>query len=107
MLRFARPADRQQDDQDWYLSARCRGADPSLFFHPDGERGRARQVRQRQAKQICETCPVMTRCRDHAVQHGEAFGTWGGLSEEDRRRADGITRHRPRWPQRATPEDDE
>ncbi|KAA0084801.1 WhiB family transcriptional regulator [Mycolicibacterium sp. P9-64] len=64
--------------------ARCRTADPSLFFHPDGERGHARHGRQRVAKQICAECPVLSECRDHSIVFEEPFGTWGGLTEEER-----------------------
>jgi WhiB family transcriptional regulator, redox-sensing transcriptional regulator len=69
----------------WRAAAKCRGADLTLFFHPDGERGNARRRRQQKAKQVCSLCPVVTECRAHAVAFEEAFGTWGGLSEDDRR----------------------
>lgn len=70
----------------WQLSARCRGCDPSIFFHPDGERGLARRSRQQRAKAICSECPVLRECREHSVVFEESFGTWGGLSEDERAR---------------------
>lgn len=30
------------DIWNWQLQGLCRGMDSSMFFHPDGERGRAR-----------------------------------------------------------------
>ena len=72
------------DFWDWQLQGSCRGEDPSLFFHPDGERGPAREARETAAKAICAACPVRTLCADHALEVREPYGVWGGLSEEDR-----------------------
>lgn len=71
---------------DWQLSARCRGMDPGIFFHPDGERGPARLTRELRAKAICATCPVIAQCAAHALKVHEPYGVWGGLSEDDRER---------------------
>jgi WhiB family redox-sensing transcriptional regulator len=68
----------------WQLSARCRGADSSVFFHPEGERGRARARRLKKAQEFCAECPVAAQCRDHSISFAEQFGIWGGLSEEER-----------------------
>ncbi|WP_353651901.1 WhiB family transcriptional regulator [Mycobacterium sp. 852013-50091_SCH5140682] len=70
----------------WRVRARCRGEDLGLFFHPDGERGHARRRRQELAKQLCAQCPVVPQCREHAVAYEEAFGIWGGLTEDERSR---------------------
>ena len=48
---------------DWQLRSACRHADPDLFFHPEGERGPARESRDRAAKLVCATCPVLASCR--------------------------------------------
>jgi WhiB family redox-sensing transcriptional regulator len=69
---------------DWQLSARCRGLDPEIFFHPEGERGAARLARERTAKAVCATCPVIAECAAHALSVREPYGVWGGLSEDDR-----------------------
>lgn len=71
---------------DWRVDALCRQRDPSIFFHPDGERGRARRRRQQEAKRVCAECPVMLRCREHSLVFQEPFGVWGGLTEEERSR---------------------
>lgn len=69
---------------DWQERAACRGIGSALFFGPDGERGRDRAVREREAMKICAGCPVRTDCLEHALRTPEDFGVWGGTGEEDR-----------------------
>lgn len=69
---------------DWQLQGACRGMASSWFFHPRGERGPARARREARAKQICQDCPVLARCRSHALSVREPYGVWGGLSESER-----------------------
>lgn len=71
---------------EWQLKGLCRDMDSRLFFHPDDERGHARMRRIRRAKQVCRRCPVMANCRDYALSAPEYYGTWGGMSEIERRR---------------------
>ncbi len=72
------------DIWNWQLQGVCRGVDSSMFFHPDGERGRARMQREQRAKEMCRQCPVIQECRSHALEVGEPYGVWGGLSESER-----------------------
>lgn len=69
---------------DWQLKGACRDADPTLFFHPEGERGPARRNRDAAALTVCASCPVLTSCRAHALQVREPYGVWGGMTEDDR-----------------------
>ena len=69
---------------DWQMRGSCRGIDSSVFFHPDGERGRARAQRELRAKEICRQCPVLAQCRTHALRVSEPYGIWGGMSETER-----------------------
>lgn len=72
------------DIWDWQMKGLCRGVDSSVFFHPDGERGHARTARENRAKALCRQCPVLVDCRTHALDVGETYGIWGGLSESER-----------------------
>ncbi len=72
------------DVWDWQMRGSCRGLDSAVFFHPDGERGRARLQREMRAKEICRSCPVLNQCRSHALRVAEPYGIWGGMSEADR-----------------------
>lgn len=72
------------DIWDWQLHGACRGEDPGIFFHPEGERGPARAARESAAKAICGRCPVLNECAAHALAVREPYGVWGGLSEDDR-----------------------
>lgn len=71
---------------DWQQQGTCRVLPPEMFFHPEGERGKARRQRIEQAKAICATCPVLQACREHALTIREPYGVWGGMDEEERQR---------------------
>ncbi|QPL04937.1 MULTISPECIES: WhiB family transcriptional regulator [Actinomyces] len=70
---------------EWRYEGACRGMDSSVFFHPEGERGSSRRRRADGAKAVCATCPVLIRCREHALAAHEPYGVWGGMTEEERR----------------------
>jgi WhiB family redox-sensing transcriptional regulator len=75
------------DIWDWQLRGACRSlpADQAdVFFHPEGERGPARERRDRAAQAICAGCPVLRECAAHALAVREPYGVWGGMTEEDR-----------------------
>ena len=74
------------DQWEWQLRGACRSADPEVFFHPELERGAARQRRDAEAVAVCNRCPVLDACRQHVMKYREPYGVWGGLTEEDRER---------------------
>lgn len=69
------PAD---DESRWRSEALCRGTDPE-FFYP----GRGEPVDP--SRSVCRQCPVRVPCLASALANGEKFGTWGGVSEHERR----------------------
>jgi len=69
---------------EWQYDGACREVEPTLFFHPEGERGSARRRRAEAAKAVCATCPVLQQCREHALTVREPYGVWGGMSEDER-----------------------
>ena len=66
-------------DRAWQDQANCLGVDPDLFFP---ERGAS----TREAEEVCRGCVVRNDCLEYALDNGEKFGIWGGLSERERRR---------------------
>jgi WhiB family redox-sensing transcriptional regulator len=73
--RFARPF----EFPEWMADASCASTDPDAFFPEKGGS-------TRMAKLICSRCPVAAECLDYALDNGEKFGIWGGVSERDRRK---------------------
>ena len=73
---------------DWRARANCKGVPVEVFFHPDGERDPVRSRREARAKAICRGCPVQLECLHEAVATPNPYGTWGGMSERERRRFD-------------------
>ena len=67
------------ENRGWQARANCMGVDPDLFFP---ERGAS----TREAKEVCRGCVVREDCLEYALDNGEKFGIWGGLSERERRR---------------------
>ncbi len=75
---------------DWQLRAACRDYDNNLFFHPEHERGQARERRAQEAKEICARCPVQRNCLLHALSVDEPYGVWGGYTPHERRQLQGA-----------------
>lgn len=64
---------------DWKEQAACKGETYEIFFVPQG--GNHYGL----AKSICGRCPVREECLEHALEHKEDAGVWGGLTEDERR----------------------
>lgn len=71
------------EEGGWRQRAACHGKDPEMFF-PIGLAGPA-LAQVAQAKAICARCPVRAACLRFAVRTRQAYGIWGGLTEEERR----------------------
>ncbi len=65
----------------WASKAACVGK-ATLFFGGSYESDRQKTDRERRAKKVCESCPVLTECRDEGA--GEKWGVWGGRTERER-----------------------
>lgn len=39
------------------------------------------------AREVCSRCPVREQCGEFAIEAGEVYGVWGGMTERDLRRA--------------------
>ncbi len=66
----------------WSEKALCATIDPASFFPEMGGT-------LSEAKKVCRRCVVQAECLTYAVEHGERFGVWGGLSERERARIAG------------------
>ena len=78
----------------WADQALCAQTDPDLWF-PDGPTATYTTVdgnRESSAKAICGRCPVLTTCREYALERPELAGTWGGMTERERKRWRGMGR---------------
>lgn len=72
------------DTYEWQYDGLCRSVDPESFFSPEAERGTPKSDREAAAKALCDRCPVIEQCREHALKVQEPYGVWGGLSEAER-----------------------
>lgn len=74
--------DHQEPRADWRDHATCRFADPELFFPVSPGGPSLDQIEQ--ARAICVTCPVRRECLQFALATRQAYGVWGGMSEQER-----------------------
>jgi WhiB family redox-sensing transcriptional regulator len=74
------------DHTDWTQAA-CAGTDSTVFFGRPGEyvtsEGYERRVAA--AKRICGACPVRLPCLEGAMERGDQYGVFGGMTEVERR----------------------
>lgn len=65
---------------EWMIDGLCAQVDPEIFFPDKGGTTTP-------ARSICNAgCPVKAECLAYALERGERFGIWGGLSERERRK---------------------
>lgn len=68
---------------DWRGRAACSRLEPDIFY-PVGDGAYAREMTGI-AKQACLSCPVRAECLRQALETGERYGIWGGMTPEERR----------------------
>jgi WhiB family redox-sensing transcriptional regulator len=66
-------------EPNWRERALCAQTDPEAFYPEKGGS-------TRDAKRVCQSCEVRSQCLEFALAHDERFGSWGGMSERERRR---------------------
>ena len=67
----------------WENKAECISVDPDVFF-PEGKTSMSRNNIDKLAKKVCDACIVQDECLAYALQN-EQFGTWGGMTEAERK----------------------
>lgn len=76
---------------DWQMRAACRSMPVSMFYPPLGMRGYSLRHLERQAKLVCDRCPVILQCLQHALDSDERHGVWGGSTAHERSRMTRVT----------------
>jgi WhiB family transcriptional regulator, redox-sensing transcriptional regulator len=66
---------------NWRDEGECRGLDPAVFYPDEDD-----EIAVDMAKAICESCPVLDACREHAIARREKLGIWGATTWRERRR---------------------
>ena len=66
----------------WTDLANCIGVPASTMFPPPGRAGERIAA---EAKAICAECVVRDACLEHALEHNERHGIWGGTDAAERR----------------------
>lgn len=66
-------------DTTWVMRAACSGhPNPDQWFEDHDTPDR------RAAVDVCRGCRVRTECATHAMDAGEEFGVWGGMTPQQR-----------------------
>jgi WhiB family transcriptional regulator, redox-sensing transcriptional regulator len=64
-------------DESWTVRAACAQHEPDELF--------VQGAAQRQARELCFSCPVRLECLVDALDNRIQFGVWGGMTERERR----------------------
>lgn len=71
--------DLNSSSNAWMAESLCAQVDPELFFPDKG-------ASTKEAKKVCQKCPVTSECLEYAMSSDDRYGVFGGLSERDRRK---------------------
>lgn len=70
---------RPSGNQEWAQWATCAEPGAASMFPADGDHPGIEA-----AKANCRTCPVLFECLTDALDRGEQWGIWGGLTPDER-----------------------
>lgn len=59
------------------------GPSAELFF-PDELRGESQRLQESSPKAICQSCPGLIQCAEHAMRAPENYGVWGRMTAHER-----------------------
>ena len=76
-----------REDESWRNDAACLNSDMAVFFPTPGY---GNHVDWNPARRVCRSCPVVSECRDYAIEHGHWDGMWGGLTPDERAELRGV-----------------
>lgn len=71
--------------EDLRMQGKCAYTDPEAFFPTAAEGTRIGDLERAHAKDICADCPVLSACLTWALETGQDYGVWGGMTEGERR----------------------
>jgi WhiB family redox-sensing transcriptional regulator len=75
------------DPATWRGQAACVGDMAAAFYPPlRPEKRSIKATREERAKAVCAACSVRVQCLEQAVDSGERYGIWGGLTDIERSR---------------------
>jgi WhiB family redox-sensing transcriptional regulator len=78
--------------RDWTATALCAQIDPDMWF-PES----ARSPEVKEAKAICNACPVKTECAAYADEVDAEYGIWAGVLRGTTERSSRPWRREGRW----------
>lgn len=73
---------------DWRHRAKCKDKDPDAWFPLGDDHGNESAAYLRlaeEAKTVCRACPVVSECLAWAVESGQGYGVFGGMTPRERR----------------------
>lgn len=69
---------------DWQAKAACEGMDRELFFPEEDF------LLEPEVLAACAICTVREDCLAFAIEYGQDFGVWGGLTEKQRKKINKV-----------------
>lgn len=67
----------KQSKPEWMRKGMCATVHPSIMYPTAAGM-------ERDALDVCATCPVIEDCYRYAFTNNEYHGVWGGMTEQDR-----------------------